>query len=130
MKNLTAIALLVFATQASAAEKKADCNNEQNYPTISKTELKTVAESKKAFIVDVNSKESFETAHVPGAIHFGTQEKEFAKLLPADKSALIVAYCGSTQCTAWQKAAKEACKLGYTNVKHFKEGIKGWTATN
>jgi rhodanese-related sulfurtransferase len=39
---------------------------------------------------------------------------------------MIVAYCGGPACTAWKKAAQDACKLGYTNIKHFKEGISGW----
>lgn len=124
MKILALIALCL--TQISFAQAATDCKNEAAYPIISKTELKTVADSKTATIFDVNSAESFKEAHVPGAVHFGSHEKDFAKLLPADKNALIVAYCGGPKCTAWLKAAKEACQLGYTNIKHFKDGISGW----
>jgi rhodanese-related sulfurtransferase len=33
-------------------------------------------------------------------------------------------------CTAWQRAAKAACEMGYTNIRHFSEGIKGWEKSN
>ncbi len=108
------------------ANDASDCSNEARFPVIAKAELHRVVESKEATIIDVNSRESFEKAHVPGAIHFMTQEKELTSLLPAKKDALIVAYCGGVKCTAWKKAAEVACKAGYTNIKHFKEGIKGW----
>jgi rhodanese-related sulfurtransferase len=47
-------------------------------------------------------------------------------VLPADKAALVVAYCGSPKCGAYKKAANAAVQLGYTNVKHFSGGISGW----
>ena len=49
-----------------------------------------------------------------------------AGLLPKDKGALIVAYCGGPKCNAYKAAAKAAEKLGYTNVKQFGAGISGW----
>ena len=103
-----------------------NCEKEETYPIISKADLKKVADDKSAFIVDVNSAESFKDAHVPGAIHYGDHKKDFETLLPADKSKMIVAYCGGPQCTAWFKAAEIACKKGYTNIYHFKDGISGW----
>jgi rhodanese-related sulfurtransferase len=49
-----------------------------------------------------------------------------AKSLPADKGALVVAYCGGPTCGAYAAAAKAAKELGYTNVKHMSAGISGW----
>ncbi len=132
--KLTVCALLFALTiPAHAAETKTvetktmDCKSEEAFPLISKTDLKAVAGKPDAFIVDVNSDESFKKNHVPGAIHFGSHKKDFTNLLPKDKNTLIVAYCGGPACTAWHKAAQIACEKGYTNVKHFKEGISGWT---
>jgi rhodanese-related sulfurtransferase len=102
------------------------CGDEEHYPLISRQELADASTAGTAFIVDVNSDESFKKVHVPGAIHFGSHEKDFATLLPKDKGAMIVAYCGGPQCTAWKKAAKQACEQGYTNIRHFKGGISGW----
>jgi rhodanese-related sulfurtransferase len=122
--------VLALTTAAAYASNAKECNEESHYPLITKAELKDVAEKKSATIFDVNSKESYDSTHVPGAIHFGSHESDFAKMLPKDKNAMIVAYCGGPACMAWKMAAKEACKLGYTNIRHFKEGIKGWNEKN
>ena len=125
MKPFILFAILFFTIQSGHAAK-IQCDDESSFPLITKAELKSAVDAKTAFIIDVNSADSFKEAHVPGAIHYGAHKKDFAKLLPADKNALIVAYCGGVNCVAWHMAAKVACELGYTNVKHFKEGISGW----
>ena len=127
MKTLLTIGLLSFiAAPLAFADGMADCSKDSHYPLITKSELKSVSDSKSAFIVDVNGDDSYNKVHVPTAVHF-TKAEEFASQLPADKSTLIVAYCGGVKCEAWKKAAQAACEKGYTNVKHYKEGISGWT---
>jgi rhodanese-related sulfurtransferase len=121
MKKVIFAAVCVFSSWTFAA----DCNSDATYGEVSKAELTKLIADKQVFLVDVNSKDSFAKQSIPGAIHFASQEN-FASALPQDKNALIVAYCGGVQCTAWKKAAIAACKLNYTNVKHFKGGIKGW----
>jgi len=59
--------------------------------------------------------------------NYEAAKDSLAKHLPADKNALIVAYCDGPKCSAWKAAAKAAADLGYTNVKHFSGGISGWT---
>lgn len=118
MKKLIALFASVFiATAAFAGE----------FPDISIAEVKELIQSKKATIIDVNGSESYAKGHVPGAVDFEAIEGSFAKALPQDKNALIVAYCGGPQCKAYQQAAKAAEKLGYKNVKHMSAGISGWT---
>ncbi|MEW6055473.1 MAG: rhodanese-like domain-containing protein [Bdellovibrionota bacterium] len=112
----------------SMAAADRDCTDEARYPNISRAELAPLVQSKKAFVVDVNSKEKFKKSGIPGALHFGSNEKVFAEKLPKEKDALIVAYCGGPMCTAWKKAAERACNLGYSNIRHFKEGLQGWAA--
>jgi rhodanese-related sulfurtransferase len=96
------------------------------FPDISVEDLKKAIADKKAVVIDVNGSDSWKEGHVPTAIDFETKKAELAKLLPADKNALIVAYCGGPSCGAYAAAAKEAKKLGYTNVKHLSAGISGW----
>ncbi|MEO8206609.1 MAG: rhodanese-like domain-containing protein, partial [Chthoniobacterales bacterium] len=76
--------------------------------------------------LDVNGTESYDKGHIPGAIDYTANKKKIASLLPSDKSALIVAYCGNEHCGAYAAAAQAAKDLGYTNVQHFKPGIAGW----
>ena len=115
-----------FAGTGAEPSKTSNCSDEKNYPVVEKAELTNLIAQKAAFIVDVNSKDSFTKTHIPSAINFGIEGQKFVKDLPADKNALIVAYCGGPACGAWKKAAEVACKNGYTNIKHFKAGISGW----
>jgi rhodanese-related sulfurtransferase len=124
--TLIASAIAVFAAISSLAAE-VDCSDETNFPNIEKQELTQLIEKKAVTVVDVNGEDSFKKARIPTAVHYGTVKKDFASVLPKDKSALIVAYCGGPKCTAWEKAAEDACKMGYTNIRHFKGGISGWT---
>jgi rhodanese-related sulfurtransferase len=96
------------------------------YPSISHDELKQAVADKSATIIDVNGSESYKAGRIPGAIDFASVGRDLAMVLPADKNALIVAYCGSPSCGAYARAAEAAVKLGYTNVKHYSGGISGW----
>ena len=117
MKKLLALlAVTVCAITAQAGE----------FPDVSIAEVKAAIESTKATIIDVNGTESWQKGHIPGAIDFATAKADLAKKLPADKSSLVIAYCGSPTCGAYAAAAKAAKELGYTNVKHMSAGISGW----
>jgi rhodanese-related sulfurtransferase len=117
MKKLLTIATtLLIAAAVYAGE----------YPDISITELRTAIEGKKVTLLDANGTESWQKNRVPGAIDFAANQEKLAKVLPADKKALVVAYCANPKCTAYQAAAKAVEKLGYTNVKHMSVGIQGW----
>jgi len=126
MKTITAFlcALALSPIAALAAD----------YGEISIDELKKAIADKKVTLLDVNGSESYnatdaeKTGHIPGAIDFTAVEKNLKAKLPADKSALVVAYCGNENCSAYARGAKAASDLGYTNVKHFKPGIAGWKA--
>ena len=119
MKKLVALfASLFLAAAAFAGSAKV--------PDISQAELQAAIASKSAVILDVNGSESYKAGHIPGAIDYIANKHQIASLLPADKNALVVAYCASPSCGAYAAAAKAAVKLGYTNVKHFAPGISGW----
>jgi rhodanese-related sulfurtransferase len=96
------------------------------YPDITIPELKSAIAANKVVLLDVNGTESWQKGHIPGAIDFASAKEKLASVLPKDKSALVVAYCGGPKCGAYQAAAKAAEKLGYTNVKHLVAGISGW----
>jgi rhodanese-related sulfurtransferase len=115
-KILTLLATALVAVSVYAGE----------FPDISVSEVKTLAESKKAVIIDVNGSKSYASGHVPGALDYEAIKANLADILPKDKNASIVAYCGGPKCKAYQAAATAAQKLGYKNVKHMSAGISGW----
>ena len=116
--------LAVAFSAAMAAEPKAP--EKYPYPDVSVKELKAAIEKKQVVVIDANGTDSFKDGHIPGAIDFEATGEKFEKVLPKEKDALIVAYCGGPQCMAYQSAAKKAKALGYTNVKHLSAGISGW----
>jgi rhodanese-related sulfurtransferase len=122
MKKIVALlsALFIAGFAFAGSAKVAD---------ISQPELQAAIAAKSAVIFDVNGTDSYKSGHIPGAIDYIAHKGDIAKLLPADKNALVVAYCGSPSCHAYAAAADAAVKLGYTNVKHFAPGISGWKAS-
>ncbi|MFO1486806.1 MAG: rhodanese-like domain-containing protein [Verrucomicrobiaceae bacterium] len=118
MKKLIALAFALVASSIFAAE----------FPDISIADLKQAIADKKVTVIDVNGAASYANGHVPGAINFAAQKDSLSSLLPADKGALVVAYCGGPSCNAYKAAANAANQLGYTNVKHLSAGISGWKA--
>lgn len=118
MKKLIALLCsLALATAVFAGGKFAE---------ISHDELQAAIASNSVTVIDVNGSKSFEKGRIPGAIDFAANKDRLAELLPADKSALIVAYCGNERCSAYRNAAIAAEKLGYTNIKHYSPGLAGW----
>lgn len=113
---------LTSATYAASGETT-------TFPDISHDELVKAIAAKQVVLLDANGTESYTQGHIPGAIDFDANKDKLADLLPKDKATLIVAYCGGPACTAYKAAAEDASKLGYTNVKHLKEGISGWKAS-
>jgi rhodanese-related sulfurtransferase len=97
-----------------------------HYEDITYAELKAAIASGHIALLDANGGDSYRQAHIPGAIDFETHESKIATILPKDKTTLIVAYCGGPTCTAYRDAYDAAITLGYTNVKHYAEGISGW----
>lgn len=119
MKTLSIIlAALGFVASVFAASSQ--------FADISHKELQSALEKKAVTVIDVNGTESFKEGRIPGAIDFEANEAKLASLLPKDKSALVVAYCGNEYCNAYKAAASVAQSLGYTNVKHYSPGIDGW----
>lgn len=119
MKTITAFLCALALTPLAAFAG-------EGFPDISHAELLKAIEAKKVTLIDVNGSDSFKEGHIPGAIDFDAAGADLASKLPKEKDALIVAYCGGPACAAYTAAAKAAVKLGYTNVKHYSQGISGW----
>lgn len=110
--------LLGLAATAWAASSKV--------PAIAHADLAAAIAAKSVTILDVNGTSSFKEGRIPGALDYAAQKAQLAALLPKDKGALVVAYCGNENCTAYLSAATAAQQLGYTNVRHYAPGIDGW----
>ena len=79
----------------------------------------------RAHAFDVNSRESWQAAHVPGAANLDP-DSFAAAALPADKAATLVFYCSNPLCRKAPRAALRAKQLGHEDVRVMSAGIKGW----
>lgn len=120
MKNMRILLALLATSMVVWAAPKT------SFPDISQADLEAAVKAKKVVLVDCNGSKSFAEGHIPGAIDFEKNENTLGKVLPKDKEALIVAYCGGPQCHLYEKGAAATKALGYNNVKHYVGGISGW----
>jgi rhodanese-related sulfurtransferase len=120
-KVLTAL----FVTCLLGATSFADTST---YPDITKNDLQAAMKVKKVVLLDCSGTESYKSGHIPGAIDYEANTDHMARVLPKDKTSLVVAYCGGPKSHDYVKGARSVSALGYRNVKHFSPGISGWTA--
>jgi rhodanese-related sulfurtransferase len=75
--------------------------------------------------IDVNSRQSWLAAHVPGALSLDPVGYDVTDL-PAEKDSMLVFYCSNFMCRKAPNAARRAKGLGYRNVHVMSAGISGW----
>ena len=71
----------------------------------------------------------YDLAHIPGAINIpDSQFDKQVDKLPADKTTLLLFYCGGLECMLSHNSAFKAEKLGYSNIKVYPAGSPDWKA--
>ena len=96
---------------------------------VSPTELHQLIESDAVTVIDVNSRQSWIKARVPGALNLDPIEYSNADL-PSDRSSPLVFYCSNPLCRKAPNAARRAKSMGYSNVRVMSAGISGWISAN
>ena len=91
---------------------------------VSPQALDQMIQKREVIVFDVNSRESWMRAHVPGALNLDPEYREGD--LPPDKRSNLVFYCSNPMCRKAPNAARRAKKMGYTNVQVMSAGISGW----
>ena len=96
---------------------------------ITRDELKAAIDDGTATVLDALAGAYWEKQHLPGAIpvHAEHVEQVHRDLLP-DREALIVTYCSNPACGNSQDLATKLERLGYRNVRKYREGIEDWAA--
>jgi rhodanese-related sulfurtransferase len=79
-------------------------------------------------VVDVNARQSWLKARVPGALNLPPDFDGGA--LPAAPEKLLVFYCSNPLCRKAPNAARRAKNLGFNNVRVMSAGIAGWLGAN
>ena len=89
-------------------------------------------EKGKYFLFDSRPLPRFQEGSIPTAVNlpFPAFDKMAPSLLPKDKNALVIFYCAGPACNMSPGSADKAKKMGYTNLKVFKDGMPAWSAKN
>ena len=124
------LALVAISFSAAMPLMAAEEKTFTPYPTIVEADVvKGIVDGKTVgLVIDARPKvKKYDKGHIPGALSMPTSQFDKMKgLLPADKKALIVFYCGGLKCALSHKNAFKSEKLGYTNVKVFAKGYPNW----
>lgn len=114
---LLAVSFIIFFLLGCAKQSaKTDGDKSSGYQKITPAVVKErLDKGEKLIIVDVRTKEEFDSGHIPQSllIPYDEMEAKAASLLP-DKNAAIIVYCRSGRRS--EIAAKSLVKLGYANV--------------
>ncbi|MGH3647420.1 MAG: rhodanese-like domain-containing protein [Micromonosporaceae bacterium] len=96
---------------------------------ISRDELKQAIAAGEVSVVDALGGAYYEAQHLPGAVPLapGDAVAQAASVLP-DKAAAIVTYCSNPACPNSGQVATTLLKLGYTNVRKYRDGIEDWVS--
>lgn len=94
---------------------------------ITRSELEDLVATGGVVIVDALPAAYYEKAHLPGALNLVEQDvdRRAPSVLP-DKDATIVTYCSNAACGNSEAVARRLERLGYNDVRKYREGIEDW----
>lgn len=122
-RKALAVIFAVFLTGCAAKTSDSE-KSEEVYRQISMEEAQEMMGEEECVILDVRTKEEYDSGHIPGAICIPNEtigDEEIPEL--PDKDQKILVYCRSGNRS--KQAAKKLVQLGYTNVIEF-GGIHDW----
>jgi rhodanese-related sulfurtransferase len=92
--------------------------------TIDREELqRKLARGDRLKLVNCLREWAFRAKHIPGSIHFNTEDEMLANLQKDDE---IVVYCTNPPCIASITAYHRLLDHGYSNVRRYAGGLEDW----
>lgn len=110
--------------QASSQQSTASVQKNQAYHKITAQQAKEMIGKGNVTVVDVRTKEEYDSAHIKGAVLVPNESigSEMPKELP-DKDAVLLVYCRTG--VRSKQASDKLIEIGYQNVYDF-GGIRDW----
>ena len=124
--------LLLIAGSLHAMEEKQDWHFHTIVDAAFVKAHVSVPMSEDVMIIDSRPyKPKYVKGHIPGAVSIPfTEFDKKSGMLPKNKDALLIFYCGGVKCKLSHKSAKKAEQLGYTKVKVYTKGFPDWKKQN
>ena len=118
--------IAVLSLLAVFAVPLGGCSRGEGGATISQDELSDeIAGGKKILLLDVRTREEFESGHIPGALNVPHNEAgNWLRNQNLSRDLDVVVYCetGSRSATVQQVLGK----AGFTSVRHLEGDMKAW----
>ncbi|MCF2533386.1 rhodanese-like domain-containing protein [Yinghuangia soli] len=94
---------------------------------ITREELREAVAAGTVTVVDALGGEYYAKQHLPGAVALHPSEvaDRAAEVLP-DPTRPVVTYCSNAACPNSGQVADALVRLGYADVRKYKEGIEDW----
>lgn len=94
---------------------------------ITRSELKDAIDADIVVVIDALPADYYHQQHLPGAINLVEGDvAQRAEVLVPEKSTPIVTYCSNAACNNSQAVAVLLTRLGYTDVRKYRDGIQDW----
>jgi rhodanese-related sulfurtransferase len=94
---------------------------------VTRTELEALMAAGAVTVVDALPPAYYDQQHLPGALNLVESDVDLqAPTLLPDRSATIVTYCSNAACGNSKAVAHRLERLGYTDVRTYREGIQDW----
>jgi rhodanese-related sulfurtransferase len=100
--------------------------------SVSAAYIKKLIDEKQIYaLIDARPKRVADKGMIPTAINiYDSDFDKHVSKLPADKSTMLIYYCGGMECVLSDSSAEQAKKLGYTNVLTYPPGYPEWEKLN
>lgn len=94
---------------------------------ITRADLEIAVKDGSVTVVDALAGDYWAQQHLPGAVPLHPSEvaDQASALLP-DLDRPVVTYCSNAACPNSGQVADALTRMGYTNVRKYKEGIQDW----
>ena len=94
---------------------------------ITRDELAAAVETRSAVVLDTLPASYYDRMHLPGALNLVEADvAALAATLVPDLSTPVVTYCSNAACGNSKAVANLLEKLGYTDVRTYRDGIQDW----
>lgn len=126
MKKIVILLLAaLLLTGCGKTEGNKPAGEEKAYMNITAEEAKKLMDTEQDYVLlDVRTREEYESGHIPGALLIpDTELEERAEKELTNKDQLILVYCRSGNRS--KQASEVLEKLGYTRIREF-GGINDW----
>jgi rhodanese-related sulfurtransferase len=94
---------------------------------INRNDLLALINANSVTVVDALPASYYNQQHLPGAVNLVEDDVTvLADVVLPDRSATVVTYCSNVACGNSKAVAARLEKLGYTDVRTYREGIQDW----